>query len=490
MTIDHTVAAEIQRLHVAERWPIGTIATQLSVHPDVVRRVLGLLKSKSRGNIMRPLLLDAHIEFIDSTLKQYPDLRATRLYDMLRERGFQGGARMVRQHVATVRPAVRGRAHFKLEALIGEQAQVDWAHVGTVPVKGGTRALWLFVMVLSYSRALWGEFVLDLTAASLRRSLIRAAQYFGGNPRQWLFDNPKIVVQERHGNAVRFHPELAELSGQFYVQARLCGVRQPQHKGRIERAVRYVRDRLLAGQEISSVEQGNAKMKHFLTNVALMRPHPEISNQTVSDVLKEERLRLLPLPNPMPSLKQTHVGHSDKCAFVRFDTNNYSVPPKYHSQTLTLVVDDTIVRILNLKGEELVRHARCWGKKQNIEDPAHHAAMLAERHTARMECVGHARLRSLVPDIDQLFSRWVENGRNVGSMTSKVLSLLDLYGDSVFIEAVYDLLKSTIHDPGALALLCEQYRQKRKKLVICETQLPNHQDDRDVVQHTLESYDD
>ncbi len=52
----------------------------------------------------------------------------------------------------------------------------------------------VFVMVLSYSRALWAELVFDLSIHSLRRSLIRAADHFGGCPRTWLFDNPKTVV--------------------------------------------------------------------------------------------------------------------------------------------------------------------------------------------------------------------------------------------------------------------------------------------------------
>ncbi|MCP4503659.1 MAG: transposase family protein [Deltaproteobacteria bacterium] len=70
----------------------------------------------------------------------------------------------------------------------GEQAQVDWAQVGELNVAGGKRKLWLFIMTLSWSRASWGELVFDLTADSLQRSLARAAEYFGGNTRQWLFE--------------------------------------------------------------------------------------------------------------------------------------------------------------------------------------------------------------------------------------------------------------------------------------------------------------
>jgi hypothetical protein len=50
---------------------------------------------------------------------------------------------------------------------------------------------------------MWAELVIDLDIHSLRRSLLRSAVAFGGVPRQWLFDNPKTVVLERRGDAVR-----------------------------------------------------------------------------------------------------------------------------------------------------------------------------------------------------------------------------------------------------------------------------------------------
>jgi transposase len=98
-------------------------------------------------------------------------------------------------------PEPKKEAYLRVEPLIGEQAQVDWAHAGQVPVPGGQRALWLFVQVLIWSRALWGEFVLDTGAHSLARSLVRAAGYFGGTPRQWLFDNPKAAVPAAYAHA-------------------------------------------------------------------------------------------------------------------------------------------------------------------------------------------------------------------------------------------------------------------------------------------------
>lgn len=84
MTIDDETALKIRRLFFAEHWPVGTIATQVDVHPDVVKRVAGLLSDK---RVVPPPqsspLLAAHRDFIHDTLTQYPTLRATRVFDMM-----------------------------------------------------------------------------------------------------------------------------------------------------------------------------------------------------------------------------------------------------------------------------------------------------------------------------------------------------------------------------------------------------------------------
>lgn len=315
MTVPKETDVNIVRLHYGEHWPVGTIAAQLNIHPDVVKRALGH-KQTGGDPVRRPSMVQPFEEFIGQTLAEYPRLRATRLYDMLKPRGYQGSLRTLRDYVFTVRPEPKTEAYLRLELIAGEQAQIDWAHVGRVRVPGGERTLWVFVMVLSHSRALWAELVFDLSVESLCRSLTRAAGYFGGVTRQWLFDNPKTVVIERYGDAVRFHPTLLGLCAHFRVQPRLCAVAAPEHKGRVERAIRYLRDRFFAGRVIHSIEQGNQELLAFLADIALRRPHPRQNEHTVADVLDAERPRLLSLPTPLPSTEYTRPAPVDKTAFV------------------------------------------------------------------------------------------------------------------------------------------------------------------------------
>ncbi len=487
MTIDIAKEHEIQRLHDVEKWKPGTIVAELGVHSDVVKRVLDRGACTALVAAPRPSLVDPYEAFIDETLKSHPRLRATRLFDMIRMRGYEGGIAILRRHVAEVRPVPRGEVYLWAERLIAEQAQVDWAHVGSLAVTGGTRPLWVFVMVLAYSRAMWAELVFDLTVESLRRSLVRAAKFFDGVTRQWLFDNPKTVVLARHGDAVRYHPGLLELAGAFRVQPRLCRPRRPTDKGGVERANRFLHDRFFAARTITSIEDGNRQLLDFIRDIADLRPHPRFRDRTVAEVFADEKERLLALPSSLPETDLVAPASVDTTAFVRFGTNLYSTPPRYARGTVTLVASDREVRLLD--GADIVaRHERSWGKHQRVEDPEHRRALLEQKRAGRIPKT-RDRLLSQVAGIDVLYTRWVDVGRNVGLMTARTGKLLDLYGAKVLAKAVADVLARGLHDPGALALCCEQARRAAGAPMPVALELGSHVPDCDVTPHDLGQYD-
>lgn len=174
-------------------------------------------------------------------------------------------------------------------------------------------------MVLSWSRATWGEFCFDTTVHSLLRSLVRAADHFGGVTRQWLFDNPKIVVLERHGAAARFHPLPLDLSSALHVQLRLCAPYRGNEKGRVERRIRFLRDRFLAGRDIYDIEQGNRELLIFLQQIA----HQRAPSRRVP---RRGKAAPAAAADPMPQTDLVEPVLVDKTAFARFDTNLYSAP--------------------------------------------------------------------------------------------------------------------------------------------------------------------
>ena len=128
--IPRALEAEILRLHHAEKWPVGTIATQLGLHHSTVRRVLA--QAGRAGGAASVRAVDGRpvraVHRRDA--REVPALRASRLYAMVRERGYPGAPDHFRAIVARFRPRPAAEAYLRLRTLPGEQAQVDWAHFG------------------------------------------------------------------------------------------------------------------------------------------------------------------------------------------------------------------------------------------------------------------------------------------------------------------------------------------------------------------------
>lgn len=118
--IPRALEAEILRLHHTEHWPIGTIATQLRVHHGTVRRVLAQAGVPAAQKTVRASLVDPYRAFMVETLTKYPTLRASRLYQMVRERGYPGAPDHFRALVARLRPRPAAEAYLRLRTLPGE----------------------------------------------------------------------------------------------------------------------------------------------------------------------------------------------------------------------------------------------------------------------------------------------------------------------------------------------------------------------------------
>ena len=126
MAIAPELRAQILRLYQAERWRIGTIASQLHLHRDTVQRVIAQACVMRPDAALRPSQIDAYLPFIRDTLAKFPTLTASRLHAMVRERGYTGGPDHFRHLVACHRPRPVAEAYLRLRTLPGEQAQVDW----------------------------------------------------------------------------------------------------------------------------------------------------------------------------------------------------------------------------------------------------------------------------------------------------------------------------------------------------------------------------
>src|SRR4029077_9143032 len=309
--------------YYAEHWKVGTIARELGIHPDAVRHAIGS-DQFHRSLPLRSSILDPYLEFVRQTLNQHPRLRATRIYQMIRDRGYTGSIVLLRRTVARLRTPVRA-AFLRLQVFPAEQAQVDWAHFGQIAVGRARRTLSCFVITLSYSRALYLEFFFDQTMENFLRGHVHAFQDWGGQPRVILYDNLRSAVLERRGDQIHFHPRLMELCAHYHFVARPCQIRAGNQKGRVERAIRYVRESFWAGRSFTTLAECNRQAWLWRDQVAHCRRWPGDDNRTVAEVFAEEQRRLLPLPTHPFETDLVLPIHAGKTIYLRFDLNDYSI---------------------------------------------------------------------------------------------------------------------------------------------------------------------
>ena len=235
MAIAPELRAQILRLYQAERWRIGTIASQLHLHRDTVQRVLSAACVMRPDPPLRPSQVDPYLPFIRHTLAKFPTLTASRLHAMVRSRGYTGGPDHFRHLVACHRPRPPAEAYLRLRTLPGEQAQVDWGHFGHIVVGRAKRPLMAFVMVLSYSRRIFLRFSLNARMDSFLRGHVLAFAAFGGVARVLLYDNLKSAVLERvdhgSGSAIRFNADLLAFAAAHRYEPRPVAVARGNDRG-------------------------------------------------------------------------------------------------------------------------------------------------------------------------------------------------------------------------------------------------------------------
>ncbi len=374
--------AEIVRLYHGERWPIGTIAGQLGLHHTTVQRVLRDTGVDPKIVAPRPSMADPFVPFIVEQLEKYPGLRSSRLFVMIKERGYPGGPDHLRRIVSRLRPKKPAEAFQRLRTMPGEQGQVDWAHFGKLQIGRAQRSLWTFVMVLSYSRRLFLRFFPGASMPFFVRGHVEAFADFGGVPRVLLYDNLKGAVLERHGDAIRFHPTLLAMSAHYRFEARPVAVARGNEKGRVERAIRYIREAFFAVRSFTDLADLNRQAAVWTTTAAIDRPWVEDRERTVRQAFEDERGILLPLPSePFPAHERLEV-EVGKTPYVRFDLNDYSIPHDRTQRTLVVFADLQQVRIAD-GNDVIATHVRSWDRGQQLEQRDHLERLADEKRRAR-----------------------------------------------------------------------------------------------------------
>lgn len=489
MAISEDVRAKVLRYHHVEKWRVGTISHQLGIHHTTVKRILAETGVESVKLAHGGSMIDPYLGFIHEQLKQYPTLTAKRLYDMVCERGYQGGPDHFRHLISLHRPKRRAEAYLRLKTLPGEQSQTDWGLFGTMMVGNAKRQLSAFVMVLSYSRKIFLRFYLNQRMSNFLNGHERAFSAFGGVPKVVLYDNLKSAVLARQGDAIHFHPTLLAIAAHYRFEPRPVAVARGNEKGRVERAIRYIRSNFFSGRQWRDLEDLNTQAEQWCSGLASRRPCPDDRAYTVAQKFVEEKPHLIALPNTPYSTAEQITVKVGKTPYVRFDLNDYSVPYEYVHRTLEVRATEAQVTIL-ATGQVIASHRRSYDKLAQIEEPAHIDGLVATKSHAKRHRY-QDRLIQSCPSAHELLKQACMRHYPLKSITAELMELLSAYGAKEVEIALQEALRRDVPHPNAVRLHLEKRREENNKPPAIPVRLPNDKrvQNQVISTHSLQSYD-
>lgn len=303
----------------------------------------------------RPSLCQPHRQRIE--LKLDAGLNAQRIYQDLREEvGFSGSYQSVKRFVKGLRSDQPQRV-WRIEVAPAEEVQIDFGTGAWVKDSHDRRRRpWVLRVVLSYSRKAYSEAVFHQTTEHLIRCLENAYRSFGGVAKTVNLDNLRAAVHQADWCDPQFNPKLVGFCQHYGCALLPCLPRTPQHKGKTERGIAYLKTNALRGRTFSSLSAHNEFLRHWEKTVADVRIHGTTRKQ-VAALFAQEQSALLPLPPDLfPCFKEGQRSvHRD--SYVEVDKAFYSVPPEYIGQNVWVRWDNRQVRLFNQRWEQIKLHS-------------------------------------------------------------------------------------------------------------------------------------
>lgn len=310
---------------------VAVIARQVGIDRKTVRKYIaqGIEVPTYGPRQPRERLLDPWMDYLRSRLDAYPGLSARRLLREICERGYTGGYSTVRDTVRALRPAGGGSPFaVRFETPPGQQAQVDFAQfrVRFTSAPDSVQIVWLFSMVLGFSRLIWGRFAQRQTMQTVLACHRAAFEAIGGVPREILYDRMKTaVLGEDDDGRVVYNRTLGEFARHYGFLPKACRAYRPETKGKVERPFRYIREDFFLGGTFRDLDDLNLQFGNWLGNVANPRVHAS-TGRVVNEAFAQEQptLQLLPLIPFGAVLKlERRISHE---GMVSVGGNYYSVP--------------------------------------------------------------------------------------------------------------------------------------------------------------------
>ena len=449
--IPYALYCQIRSLSQEQKLTVGQIARQLQLDKKTVRYWLKHeyhpAPRPGRGS-----KLDPYKPRIRAWLEAH-DLSAQQVLQRLQAEGLEVRYTIVCDYVRLVRPKPV-KAFLSLQFAPGECLQVDWGSWGAIPIGSTRRRLSFFVAVLCYSRLLYVEFTLGQGQEQFLHCHENAFRFFGGVPESVMVDNCKTAVLSHPvGQPAQFNLRYLDFANHYGFKIRACGVRKAHEKGRVENAVKFIKENFLRGMELPPWAALNPAARHWLDTIANVRVHGQ-THQTPLALFAQEKPKLKSLPTHLYDVATVRTLPVNSRFRVIVETNRYSVPAHLAGSTLVArIYPDRLV--LFHQDQCVAEHPRSYERHRDFEHPDHARPLLEQRLRAREQQLLH-RFLSLSPEAPDYYEQLRQRRLNARHHVQKILALLEVYGSDKVCRALQDAHQHQAYSCEYIANLLEQ----------------------------------
>jgi transposase len=410
---------QIKHLYEVEKLSIRQIAQKLRRARKTVARVI------HNERVMRSFpdsMLRPYERLIDQWYQEYPFLKASQVYERLKSYGFKGSYVTVSVWTRKYRQKKK-QAYHELTFLPGEEAQIDWIE---------ERLPWGsahgFAMILAYSRYLYVRFYPRQSLEFFLEGHIESYREMGGVAHRHRYDNIKTVVIERSPE-LKFNTQFLDFARHFGFSIHLCNPYRANEKGRIERALRDLRD-FLRVNTFQDLKDLNHKVS--LWRIERNQRTHRSTQKAPLEALKEETLKALPAIPYRPY--RVVLASVSKTGFIEFETNRYSVPSSYAECSCEIFAYPDHIEVM-VKENRIALHRRSFGRKEKIEIPTHRETLL--RMTPQFKS---QRICQLINQMDSALHHFLQEaeqeGQNPLEIAYEFFKLLKHVSKTMLLSAV------------------------------------------------------
>jgi transposase len=345
------------------------IAERLGVHRRTVARALASDTPPRYVRAPAGSQLDPLMGVIKGVLREWPEIKAPRLTELLRdEHGYQGSVDLVRRKLQSLRPR-QERAAQRTEYRPGQVVQFDWGEMPTRPRIGGVeRRVYALVASLPFCGAQTAHFSFDMTIESFLEGHVRVFDWLGGVPRECVYDNLRSAVAKRDSRQViRWNQRFLHLRGHYAFHSTACTPATPREKGSVEGAVRYLKTGFWPARRFQTLGELDRIYGDWRDQVAHQRRHAT-RQFIVADRLSEDRAGLRPLPPSAFDFSLSRTVRVPTDGYLRHGACFYRAPVELVHQRVELHASRDEVWIC-WRGQELVRYRRSYRPGLWVPEP-------------------------------------------------------------------------------------------------------------------------